>query len=693
MGVGGEENGLGKKRAGAVLKRIAWLAVKNIPLLGGVFEGAWEVWDAYRKAGEEEGLSPEQTARLLMLLERAEAQEAVSAVLETPEARESTTRLSPPQQQELRERLTQLPTALRLLPRPPEDETDVAKAILCERLTRFDQGYVTPDDKEYVLEHRLGGGGFGEVWAARDFKGRRVAVKFCLDPADREPLETELRAIRRLYRHLSDHRGFVEFLDFALQGDPSYLVMELCADDLRRHMKPGQEPLAPERCLELMLDPLRALKAAHSAPEPIVHRDIKPANILLGFDDKARLGDFGLARVAVQRNIQSIERSAKSGRSSRAKGAGIAGTALYMAPEVKAGEVKADDIDALKCADVYSFGLTLLQLLAANQSLEGGRLPGKLRKSLPDALVELVEAATEPHPDDRLADAGELFAACEKLAIRPAPAVAVAVAPSSPPPPSPPRSPSQPAPPPAPPKAKERRPGELLTLDCGGIPMNLIWMPAGTFKMGSPKSEEGRYDDEGPQTQVTLTEGFWMAEAQTTQAQWKAIMGNNPSHLKGDNLPVEKISWNDAIEFCKKLSSKTGQRIGLPTEAQWEYACRAETTTRFSYGDGDSQLGDYAWFSSNSNSQTHPVKQKPPNPWGLYDMHGNVWEWCADWFGAYPGGSITDFSGSKSGSVRVCRGGSWFVGPRDLRSAVRLRLAPAGAYYGLGFRVAAVPAP
>jgi formylglycine-generating enzyme required for sulfatase activity len=244
----------------------------------------------------------------------------------------------------------------------------------------------------------------------------------------------------------------------------------------------------------------------------------------------------------------------------------------------------------------------------------------------------------------------------------------------------------------------EPQPKEVRNLDLGGgVKMRVVWVPAGTFTMGSPTSEEGRDSDEGPQTRVTL-DGFWMGETEVTQAQWQAVMRNNPSwfnreRVGGDpsNHPVENVSWEDAKDFCDQLSSRTGYRIGLPTEAQWEYACRAGSTTSYCFGGGASRLGDYAWFDGNSNSQTHPVRQKQPNAWGLYDIHGNVWEWCADWKDTYPGGNKTNYLGPSNGSDRVIRGGSWYVVPRLLRSAGRVWGAPSVADSSLGFRVAVSP--
>ena len=211
------------------------------------------------------------------------------------------------------------------------------------------------------------------------------------------------------------------------------------------------------------------------------------------------------------------------------------------------------------------------------------------------------------------------------------------------------------------------------------IGMVLVPIPAGEFLMGSPETEPGRKRGE-VQHQVTLTKPFLLGVHEVTQGQYEKVMGKNPSRFTGDNNPVERVSWDDAVEFCRKLSEKEGVEYRLPTEAEWEYACRAGTTTVYSFGDDVSELGRYGWFSSNSGGTTHPVGGKRPNAWGLYDMHGNVFEWCQDWYGDYPSGSVTDPTGPASGDLRVLRGGSFSFQTSYVRSANR--------YYGFrpGFR-------
>lgn len=231
----------------------------------------------------------------------------------------------------------------------------------------------------------------------------------------------------------------------------------------------------------------------------------------------------------------------------------------------------------------------------------------------------------------------------------------------------------------------------------------MVKCPAGSFEMGSPSGELGRDGDE-KQHHVTISKSFYIAKYPVTQAQYKAVMGNNPSHFKGDNNPVESVSWFKAKEFCDKLNEVTGStrpagyKFDLPTEAQWEYACRAGTTTSLNSGKNItseygrcSNLDEVGWYDKNSDDKTHPVGLKKPNAWGIYDMHGNVGVWCSDWDGEYPSGISTDPEGPVNGSYRVRRGGSWCSLPGYCRSAFRGVSAPVIENYSLGFRIALVP--
>ena len=229
-----------------------------------------------------------------------------------------------------------------------------------------------------------------------------------------------------------------------------------------------------------------------------------------------------------------------------------------------------------------------------------------------------------------------------------------------------------------------------------GITLEMVGLPAGQFLMGSPDSDPDASDSEKPQHQVKVN-SFAIGKYLITQAQYEAVMGNNPSHFKNNpQNPVEQVSWDDAQAFCQKLSQITGKTYRLPTEAEWEYACRAGTTTRYYFGDNDNQLGDYAWYDENSNDTTHPVGQKKPNGWGLYDMSGNVWEWCEDdWHYSYigaPDDGSAWLDNDNHYHHPILRGGPWFDYPNDCRSAFRsfyLSRRDGFSYY-FGFRVVCV---
>jgi formylglycine-generating enzyme required for sulfatase activity len=257
------------------------------------------------------------------------------------------------------------------------------------------------------------------------------------------------------------------------------------------------------------------------------------------------------------------------------------------------------------------------------------------------------------------------------------------------------------------------------------LDMKLLRIRPGTFLMGSPNYEKGRDPNEEPQHPVTITRTYYLGACPVTKGQFAAFVketgyktdaekdgqggwgynaatrkyeGRDPKYSwrntgwdQTDDHPVVNVTWKDATEFCKWLSKKEGREYGLPTEAEWEYACRAGTTTAYSFGDDPKQLGDYAWFSDNAGVRPHEVGKKKPNPWGLYDLHGNVFQWCADRYGPYPNGAVTDPKGPETGPSRVSRGGSWNGGPRDCRSANRAPGNPGDSTGDTGFRAALRP--
>ena len=258
--------------------------------------------------------------------------------------------------------------------------------------------------------------------------------------------------------------------------------------------------------------------------------------------------------------------------------------------------------------------------------------------------------------------------------------------------------------------------------------MNFVKIPSGSFMMGSGISasqtasqyggKEGYYKDEHPQHRVTITKNFYMQTTEVTVGQWKSFIQDidykteaetrggawiysgsaelefkvgyywdNPGFEQSDKNPVTCVSWNDVQAFVRWLNRKEGKTYRLPTEAEWEYACRAGSTTTFYFGNDKDRLGKYAWYQNNSGKHTHPVGEKEPNSWGLHDMYGNVSEWCQDWYGKYPSGSVTDPTGPPSGSERIVRGGAWITIPRFGNSTFRYMFAPNSRFGGPGLRL------
>ena len=221
-----------------------------------------------------------------------------------------------------------------------------------------------------------------------------------------------------------------------------------------------------------------------------------------------------------------------------------------------------------------------------------------------------------------------------------------------------------------------------------GICIEMVKVEGGTFMMGATSEMKNPNSNEKPVHQVTLTNDYYMGKYEVTQALWQAVMGSNPSEYKGDNLPVETVSWNDCQKFISKLNSLTGRMFRLPTEAEWEYAARGGKESRGYQYSGSSNISDVAWYDENSGSKTHPVGTKQANELGIYDMTGNVWEWCSDWYSSYSSSSQTNPTGSDSGSARVSRGGGWFNDASYCRLSVRFYYTPDFRLDILGLRLA-----
>lgn len=234
------------------------------------------------------------------------------------------------------------------------------------------------------------------------------------------------------------------------------------------------------------------------------------------------------------------------------------------------------------------------------------------------------------------------------------------------------------------------------------VPDSMVWIPPGEFVMGTPAADPHRTPDELTEFSVNLTRGFWVGRTEVTQFDYQALMCTNPAAFTGDlERPVERVSWEEAVAYCGRLTQREraadrlppGYTYRLPTEAEWEYAARAGTTTGFSWGDEPDALPTYGWFSANSASVTHPVGQRTANPWGLHDVQGNVFEWCFDWLGAVPGGAVTNLVGTVGGAYQAIRGGAWSGAAWSCRSSWRLGYAPNQRQADVGFRVVLVVNP
>ena len=245
----------------------------------------------------------------------------------------------------------------------------------------------------------------------------------------------------------------------------------------------------------------------------------------------------------------------------------------------------------------------------------------------------------------------------------------------------------------------------LSHLITNSIGMKLVLIPAGEFQRGSPDSDSQAKANEKPQHQVRITRPFYLGTTEVTEEQWTKVMGTKPWKglkdirkgkyvRKGAEYPVTYVTWEETQEFCRKLSAREGVTYRLPTEAEWEYACRAGAGTKYSFGDDASALGEYGWYQQNATKvgekYAHPVGLKRPNQFGLYDMHGNVWEWCADWYNVlyYRDSPVNDPGGGRQDRFRVIRGGCWFVKGENCRSANRSANTPGERYDYVGFRVA-----
>ena len=578
----------------------------------------------------------------------------------------------------------------------------------------------------YKVLAELGKGGMGIVYKCEDqtshvcYAVKTLAPELTDSKWEMEEILYNFQLVQKLH-----HPNIANYN--ALELDPQtnryFLVMEYVeGEDLRYWLRSKRREGAD---LQQVIPPVvrqiaQALDYAHS--QKIVHRDIKPGNIMIDGMGNVKVLDFGLAaqiHSSLSRvSIQSVNE------------ASTCGTIPYMAPEQwRGGEAEA-------ASDQYALAATVYEMFSGRPPFDSAdkdilrnctlhEAPRPLKDVSP-AIRSAVEKALAKEPEDRFkscadfaaamggakvakskekspekergksgggawkwiaamnvlvllaggAFGGWYFAAEQKAAEAEARAKAEAEARAK-----------------AEAEAEEPLRTGVVTLP-GGVPLKMIRVEPGSFMMGSENGD----DAEKPVHWVTLTQAYYLGETEVTQAQWRAVMGNNPSRFQGDNRPVEQVNWNDAMAFCRKLNDQgrapKGWKFTLPTEAQWEFAARGGNRSRGYTYSGSNNVGDVAWYYVNSGKETHAVRRKQANELGLYDMSGNVKEWCLDWYGSgsYSSGAVTDPQGPYGGSGRVQRGGSWINGDAQrCRSASRYYSSPVFCDDYYGFRLALVP--
>lgn len=554
----------------------------------------------------------------------------------------------------------------------------------------------------YTLERLLGRGGMGVVWLARDGKlDRDVALKYLPEAVaqDSEAIDDLKRETRRALE--LTHPRIVRIYDFVDDSRTAAVAMEYVAGSSLGLLKLEQ----PQKCFTVAaLTPwvkqlCEALEYAHTEAK-IVHRDLKPANLMVDARGDLKIADFGISATISDTTTRVSKEASNSG------------TPVYMSPQQMMGEKPA------ATDDIYSLGATLYELLTGKPPFYTGNIVVQVQSKVPPSLAtrreelgvtvggadgpgipqeweETIAACLAKDPAQRPQSAADVWLRINRVGVDLGRERAVGTQQS--------RSSSGTTPTMAVPT-----PGKDWTVP--GVGIEMIWIEPGSFVMGSPECETGRRADE-TQHRVMLTKGFWLGKYPVTQRQWQEVMGRNPSYFvagnvlkeggwfsarrvmpDSDNCPVEQVSWDDSFAFCESLSDServVGRlsqsfRYRLPTDAQWEFACRGGTIGPFGGNDNLNRMG---WYADNSSKRTQTVGQAKPNAYGLCDMHGNVWEWCLDWYSDYTGAMVSDPVGPSSGTFRVRRGGSWCDAAKCCRSASR-GFEPVFPKYHIGFRLA-----
>jgi eukaryotic-like serine/threonine-protein kinase len=559
---------------------------------------------------------------------------------------------------------------------------------------------------KYNVQKPIGEGGFGRVFLAEHSRLKQKYVIKLLSADSSRSVDIRNRFFQEaeVLAKLK-HPNIIRIMDVEeYQGRPYYIMSYLNGGSLEDLLQ-KEKKLPPGKALGITAKLLSALSLVHS--KGIIHRDLKPNNVLIDEAGEPILIDFGIARVE---------------EGSKAKtGTGFSiGTPVYMSPE----QLDAKPISLT--TDIYSMGIMLFELLTGKPPFEGSmsslitqhnsaKLPsvsGKIdnskladgiqtvlqkacakepsarygsAKEMREAVLGLIQAKSKPNPEwekmeaehkrreEELRKKEEELQARERAVVQERKVEVVKASPVE--------SSSSP---------------KTYTNSLG---MEFILISAGEFLMGGVPQTKLKNLDEVPRHKIRITKPFYMGKYPVTQEEWEKVMGNNPSNFKnaGMRAPVETVSWNDCQEFIKKLNKKEGKTYKLPTEAEWEYAARNCGLARFpivySYGNDANKLGDYAWYRENSGKTTHPVGQKKPNPIGLYDMMGNVNEWCEDWYDEkyYENSPSIDPLGAEKGKSRSLRGGSWNDSAEGCRLSYRRNNFPDSRFINNGFRLLLLP--
>ncbi|MDR3268534.1 MAG: SUMF1/EgtB/PvdO family nonheme iron enzyme [Tannerella sp.] len=553
---------------------------------------------------------------------------------------------------------------------------------------------------KYIIERVIGSGGFGITYyvhhpvlkmffAVKEFFISGYCVRNTHDRTVllqgisgemyeeyRQKFIEEARTLAKL-----DHPNVVKVIDIFSENNTSYMVMPFLEGQTLQQLVEREGRLHYVTAVNYIAQLSEATEYIHQ--RDILHRDIKPDNIIITPDNKAILIEFGSAREFVHDKTQAHTSFVTQG---------------YAPPEqYSTNSRKGAYSDIYSLGAVFYFALTGQKPVdAAARIMEPLPAPKELVPSIPDEANHTIMKAMELKPENRQQQVEEFMDDLLTL------------------------NPGQPVPPLKRPvkgkwkrnlgiaaiaviniilvgivlwqtdevvKRKKAR-QEQLAQEQRPDDIQMVLVRGGAFTMGYT-SEQGNdcWDYEKPAHRVTVSD-FYIGKYEVTQAQWQAVMGSNPSDFKGDNLPVEQVSWDDVQEFIRKLNAQTGKNYRLPTEAEWEYAARGGAQSRGYKYSGSNTVGNVAWYNGNSGAATHPVGQKSPNELGLHDMSGNVWEWCSDRYDFYSSNSQTNPAGPSSGSYRVGRGGGWGNYAQFVRVPYRSGDTPDNRDFYLGFRLA-----